>query len=163
MKTIKLTESDLHRIVKRVIKENDSELKLESFKIELDVLDAGLENIPYSQQTGTSKIYIKTTKEAKTGYFGRDLLITILYTPKIENAKIISTPNDESKLPADKSLKVKNYSKGAQIKLPIATLTSGLERDGRFYLGTTEISCETTDGDSFELVLDLSSLYQNNN
>ena len=160
MKTIKLTESDLHRIVKRVIKENDSELKLESFKIQLDVLDAGLENIPYSQQTGTSKIYIRTTEEARTGYFERDLLITILYTPKIENAKIISTPNDTSKL---SQIKVKNYSEGAQIKLPIATLTNGPERDGRFYLGTTEISCETTDGDSFELVLDLSSLYQNNN
>lgn len=160
MKTIKLTESDLHRIVKRVIKENESELKLESFKIQLDILDAGIENIPYSQKTGTSKIYIKTNEEARTGYFGRDLLITILYTPKIENVKIISTPNDTSKL---SHINVKNYSEGTQIKLPIATLTMGPERDGRFYLGTTEISCETTDGDSFELVLDLSSLYQNNN
>jgi len=155
---LKLKRQIIEEANKRVLSE--SELKLETFKIQLDILDAGLENIPYTQQTGTSKIYIKTTKEAKTGYFGRDLLITILYTPKIENAKIISTPNDESKLP---QVKVKNYSEGAQIKLPISTLTMGIERDGRFYLGTTEISCETTDGDSFELVLDLSSLYQNNN
>ena len=155
---LKLKRQIIEEANKRVLSE--SELKLETFKIQLDILDAGLENIPYTQQTGTSKIYIKTTKEAKTGYFDRDLLITILYTPKIENAKIISTPNDESKLP---QVKVKNYSEGAQIKLPISTLTMGIERDGRFYLGTTEISCETTDGDSFELVLDLSSLYQNNN
>jgi len=155
---LKLKRQIIEEANKRVLSE--SELKLETFKIQLDILDAGLENIPYTQQTGTSKIYIKTTKEAKTGYFDRDLLITILYTTKIENAKIISTPNDESKLP---QVKVKNYSEGAQIKLPISTLTMGIERDGRFYLGTTEISCETTDGDSFELVLYLSSLYQNNN
>ena len=155
---LKLKRQVIAEANKRVLSE--SELKLETFKIQLDVLDAGLENIPYSQQTGTSKIYIKTTEEARTGYFERDLLITILYTPKIENAKIISTPNDTSKL---SQIKVKNYSEGAQIKLPIATLTNGPERDGRFYLGTTEISCETTDGDSFELVLDLRSLYQNNN
>ena len=154
---LKLKRQVIAEANKRVLSE--SELKLETFKIQLDVLDAGLENIPYSQQTGTSKIYIRTTEEARTGYFERDLLITILYTPKIENAKIISTPNDTSKL---SQIKVKNYSEGAQIKLPIATLTNGPERDGRFYLGTTEISCETTDGDSFELVLDLSSLYQNN-
>ena len=158
---LKLKRQFIEEANKRVLSE--SELKLETFKIQLDVLDAGIEDIPYTQQTGTSKIYIETTKEAKTGYFGRELLITILYAPKIENAKLISTPNDESKLRPDKSLKVKNYSEGTQIILPIAILTSGSERDGRFYLGTTEISCETTDGDSFELVLDLSSLYQNNN
>ena len=155
---LKLKRQIIEEANKRVLSE--SELKLETFKIQLDILDAGLENIPYTQQTGTSKIYIKTNEEARTGYFGRDLLITILYTPKIENVKIISTPNDTSKL---SHINVKNYSEGTQIKLPIATLTMGPERDGRFYLGTTEISCETTDGDSFELVLDLSSLYQNNN
>ena len=102
---LKLKRQIIEEANKRVLSE--SELKLETFKIQLDILDAGLENIPYTQQTGTSKIYIKTNEEARTGYFGRDLLITILYTPKIENVKIISTPNDTSKL---SHINVKNYS-----------------------------------------------------
>ena len=57
----------------------------------------------------------------------------------------------------------RNYDGVSMIELPIATLTSGSERDGRFYLGTTTLLVTDVSGETFKMSLDLSSLYQNNN
>jgi len=160
-KVIRLTESDLKKIVKRIIKENESKLDLNSVNISLDILDAAIEDIRYDKDIIGDTINIKTTEEKRTGYFGRDLLIRMENDElNIESVKLTSSPNDSSKV---SSIIFKNKHDGAMIKLPVSILTSGSERDGRFYLGTTTLLITDVNGDTFELSLDLSSLYQNNN